>query len=116
MTNIKIRRQIIELIDIILKRSDIFEPLCDIYEKDGKLFVDFEIPGLDTDNLRVELDNELLIVFGLKKRVSVKGVRYLQAERIFGTFKKIIEIPFNVQNIDDIAYKHGILKIIMSKG
>ncbi len=115
MTNIKIRHEIIELINFALNSNDVFEPLCDIFEKDDKLYIDLEIVGLDEENFKIEIDGNILTIAGIKRKESVKNAKYLRAERIFGSFKKIVEIPYLTTNIESVKYKDGILRITINK-
>ena len=116
MANIKIRHEIIELIDFVLNKNDVFEPLCDIFEKDGKLHIDLEIAGLDEENFKIEINGNILTIVGIKKRDLVKSAKYLRAERIFGSFRKIVEIPYLTKNIENVKYEKGILRITINKG
>jgi HSP20 family protein len=110
------RQKIIELIGISLEKSDIFEPECDVFEKRSKVYVELEISGLDENNFKIEIDANMLYVFGVKKRVGLRGAKYLRAERIFGSFRKVIAMPCNIKAVENITYEDGILRIIMSKG
>ncbi len=116
MADVRIRHQIIELIDISLKNKEMFEPPCDMFEREDRLYVELELVGLDKDSLKVEINNNILIMYGIKKKVSVGKANYIRAERIFGAFKKIVELPYSVKEIINIVYDKGILKITLSKG
>ena len=116
MANIRIRHEIIELIDFTLKNNEVIEPLCDIFEKNNKIYIDLEIVGLDESNFKIEINNNIMTVTGVKKKHSVENANYLRAERIFGVFKKTVEIPNKASNIENVIYKKGILRIIMNKG
>ena len=110
-----VSKEIIELIGFVLQTSEILEPLCDVFESEGKFYIDLEVAGLDLDNLKMEIDNDSLLVFGIKKKNSINNAKYVRAERMFGPFKKHIDFPHPVKEIDNVEYKKGILRIIINK-
>lgn len=87
----------------------------DMYEEAGKIHVEMEIPELDLDSLIVENYFTILQVSGFKKKKTKINATYLRAERIFGYFKKDIDMPFRVERISRINYKNGILEIILER-
>lgn len=117
MANKKVvTREIIELIGFILKTNEIFEPLCDVFERDGKFYIDLDVAGLDEQNLKIDIYNNSVSVIGIKKKNSVDNARYVRAERIFGPFRKVVNFPNEIKNIDSVSYKKGILRIVVNKG
>ncbi len=111
-----LNRDIIELIGLIIDNADVLEPLCDIFEKEGKFYIDLEIAGLDEDNFKIDLYENSITIMGMKKKNSIHNARYVRAERIFGPFKKTVDLPEKIKDIDNVTYKKGILRIIVSKG
>ncbi len=111
-----VTREIIELVGFILRTNEIFEPLCDVFEKDGKFYIDLDIAGLDEQNLKIDIYNNSVSVIGIKKKNSINDAKYVRAERIFGPFRKIVNFPGEIKNIDSVSYKKGILRIVVSKG
>jgi len=111
-----VNREIIELIGFILKSSDMLEPPCDVFEKEGRFYVDLEIAGLDENNFKIDVFENSIAILGVKKKNSVDNARYVRAERIFGTFKKTVDFPVAIKNIESVSYKKGILRIVVNKG
>ncbi len=111
-----VSKEIIELIGFLLSTSDVLEPLCDVFEKEGKFYIDLEIAGLDEDNFKIDVYENSITVIGIKKKNSIDNAKYVRAERIFGPFKKNVELPHKINNIEKVSYKKGILRIIVNKG
>ena len=108
-------QQIIELIGFILSGEETVEPSCDVYEKDNLLYIDLEIPGLDEEHLKVEIYSEGVQITGIKRKRALEDVRYLRAERMFGHFRRFIELPCCIGRVEKIGYSKGILTVILSK-
>jgi HSP20 family protein len=88
-------------------------PPLDIYETDGLIVVEMELPGIDTGNLEVSVTGGTLIVEGLKRENLEPGrINFLCMERTFGSFRRIIPFlhPVDVAGIK-AAYRAGILEI-----
>ncbi len=88
-------------------------PPLDIYEADGLVVVEMEIPGIDTGNLEVSVTGGTLVVEGLKRESLEPGrINFLCMERTFGSFRRIIPFlhPVDVAGIK-AAYRAGILEI-----
>lgn len=88
-------------------------PPLDIYETDGLVVVEMELPGIDTGNLEVSVTGGTLIVEGLKRENLEPGrINFLCMERTFGSFRRIIPFlhPVDVAGIK-AAYRAGILEI-----
>lgn len=88
-------------------------PPLDIYETDGMIVVEMEIPGVDTGNLEVSISGGTLVVEGLKRENLEPGrINFLCMERTFGSFRRIVPflLPVDVTEIR-ATYRSGILEI-----
>jgi len=104
------------IIDIIENSQQIWEPSCDIYEKDNFIVCELDIPGLDINTLSINIYNATtVVILGKKSSVNPKKAVYLRAERIFGQFKKTIEFNCCIKGTKTIEYAEGILKITFYK-
>ncbi len=105
-----------EILILLLDQDSAFEPVCDVSEKDDKIIIDIEITDLDINNLSINiLDGYKIEILGTKKKKSLHDAVYLRAERVFGSFKKKLELPCYIDRVKDIAYSDGILKITLVK-
>ncbi|MCK4338916.1 MAG: Hsp20/alpha crystallin family protein [Candidatus Cloacimonetes bacterium] len=89
----------------------------DIFEKDGKIHMDFEIPGISKNDISIELDGSYLTVSGkMEKDDTVKEENYYRCERSFGEFSRSFSLPDGITEKDITAkFDKGILKITFPK-
>lgn len=97
--------------------SGTFTPAVEVRENDEEIIVKAEIPGLDTKDLDVRLENNYLILQGEKKREEKEEKdNIVRMEVSYGSFYRAIPLPVEVQE-DKIKakYKKGILTISLPK-
>lgn len=88
-----------------------------LFEDDNRVVVHIEVPGLDKENLDIEVHGTTLTVQGEKQfeRESTQG-RYRVLQCAYGSFQRSIALPAEV--IADQAratYKNGVLRIELPK-
>ena len=87
---------------------------ADIYEKDGQLHYEIELPGVKKEdiNARVE-DNQLIIEGETRRQQEVKEENYMSMQRRYGRFQRSFMIPDEAADVDDIKaeFTDGILRI-----
>ena len=94
-----------------------FDMVVDMKENDNDFILTAELPGIDKSNIDVSIRNNLLNISAEKKEENVKdNSKFHLSERYYGSFKRTITIPNDVDS-DNIAakYKDGILHIVMPK-
>ncbi|OWZ82906.1 Hsp20/alpha crystallin family protein [Natranaerobius trueperi] len=89
---------------------------ADIYEKDGELYFDIELPGLKKEDISVRFENNYLLVKGeLKKDSQIQEQNYLRQERQSGLFQRNYPLPeeVDIEAIDNVkaVYQDGILQV-----
>lgn len=92
-------------------------PAVDLYEEKDDIVVKAELPGMEKDNIEVNLSEKRLTIKGEKKeKEEVKKEGYYRAERSYGSFVRTLELPQEVQT-DKVkaAFKNGILEIRLPK-
>ncbi|MBS3740958.1 MAG: Hsp20/alpha crystallin family protein [Candidatus Cloacimonetes bacterium] len=89
----------------------------DIYEKDGNVNLDFELPGMSKDDIDIELDKNTLTIRGsFEKDKEIDENDYYRKERYEGSFSRSFTLPVGVTQKDiDAKFKDGILKVIFPK-
>lgn len=92
-------------------------PLCDIYEEGDNIVVKAEIPGLDRNDIDVQVENNILTLRGERKRENeVKSENLFRTERYYGTFTRSFTLPATVATEKIRAeYKDGVLVLTMPK-
>jgi len=89
----------------------------DIYETEKELVVEVGLPGLKPEDIRVVVEDDKLIIEGKKEeKKEVKEENYYRKEIKKGAFKKIIYLPYVVdENKTRAKMEDGILKIVFPK-
>ncbi len=89
----------------------------DIYENDGKIVIEAEIPGIAKEDLRVDVKGRLLTLGGERKdEKEIKDENVYRRERSVGKFERTFTLPFEVKEEQVTAsYNNGILTLEISK-
>jgi HSP20 family protein len=96
---------------------DVRAPAVDVFEEKDDIVVKAEIPGMDKDNIQVNLTDHTLTIKGEKKKEEeVKEENYYRSERSYGSFFRTLELPKDV-HADKVkaTFKNGVLEVRMPK-
>jgi HSP20 family protein len=92
-----------------------FVPRLDVFEKEGMLIVNVELPGLKKEEVEVELDDGDLVIKG--ERQSEKEVQdsaFYRTERIYGHFYRRVPLDFEVSPEEITAtLTDGVLEVTL---
>lgn len=92
-------------------------PCIDVYEGRDTLFIEAELAGVRKDDVELFIYENLLILIGRKvEDTSGEKRNYHCAERCFGKFKRIVELPWipDPSQIKAI-YRNGVMVIAIPK-
>jgi len=92
---------------------DLGAPALDVFEDKDDVVVKAELPGMDKENIEVNLTDHMLTIKGEKKKeAEVKEENYYRSERSYGSFVRNIELPKAV-HADKVkaSFKNGILEV-----
>ena len=94
-----------------------WNPRVDIYEEEDAIVLKAELPGVEKDNITVDVENGVLTLKGERSSDSeVKEESYYRRERCFGSFERRFNLPENVDPDSITAdYKDGVLKVGVPK-
>jgi len=87
----------------------------DVYEQDGTLFYETELPGLQKRAINVQIhDNRLIVTGEIKRNEEINEENYFRMGRRYGRFQRTFLLP--EQAVDDVKkisakFQDGILKI-----
>jgi HSP20 family protein len=97
--------------------TTIWSPAVDIYETDGEIIVQAELPGMDRKDISINLENNVLTIRGDRQfKKETKEDNYHRIERSYGGFSRSFSIPTTVDEEKIRAdYKDGVLKIVLPK-
>jgi HSP20 family protein len=89
-----------------------FLPAADLAVGDEELVLTMDLPGLTSEDLSIELQENVLTVRGERKRLPApEGASYLQAERPVGVFERQIQVP---EGVDPDAITAGMERGVLS--
>ncbi len=92
-------------------------PRTDLSESDEDITIAMELPGVDPNEVRIDLTAGLLTVRGEKKQErEEKRKNYHFVERQFGSFQRTVQLPGTANtNKVDAVFKDGVLTITVAK-
>jgi HSP20 family protein len=91
-------------------------PSIDFYEKDGKYHLTADLPGVEKDDISIEIDKNVVTITGKRKsEKEEKEADYYLKETSCGVFSRSLTLPGEVEEKDvDATYKDGVLKLVMN--
>jgi HSP20 family protein len=92
-------------------------PAVDIAEHDDEFVVKMELPGVSREDVKITMQNHVLLVHGEKKQdKESKGSNYHRVERSYGAFQRTFTLPATVRSEKiDANFADGILNITLPK-
>ena len=94
-----------------------WNPAVDLYEKDDHFMIKAELPGVDKNDIKIDLKDRLLTLSGERTYDNeVKEENYYRRERSYGKFQRAFTLPAEVDS-DKIKaeFKDGVLQIEVPK-
>jgi HSP20 family protein len=94
-----------------------FSPAVDISETDKVVKISAELPGMDEDNISVEMDNSTVTICGEKSEEKEdKNSKWHVREQSYGSFQRVIPLPAGVDSSKAKAkFKKGVLTVTLPK-
>lgn len=99
------------------EREGFWAPVMDIEEDNDNVMVRAEIPGMNKEDIKVSVRNNVLTISGERKQEKeMKTKTYHRVERSYGKFSRTITLPSEVET-DKIkaSYKDGVLMVTLPK-
>ena len=95
--------------------SGVFPPLV-VTDDADKIYVEAEIPGIKAEDLDISVVGRTLTLSGERKPEQAQDVNYHRRERKWGSFRKALTLPEDV-NAEAIKAecKNGVLRIELPK-
>ena len=94
-----------------------WRPAVDIYDKDDRLVLRAELPGVDKEDIELDLKERVLTLKGERKNeMEVKKENYFRKEISYGSFQRAFTLPEGVnQDAIKADFKDGILTVEIPK-
>ena len=96
-----------------IEEEGMWAPAVEVSERDNQLVVTAELPGMNKDNVKVEVTNDGLVIQGERKREhEEKRQGYYRSERSYGHFYRVVPLPEGIDADKAKAqFKDGILQV-----
>jgi len=101
---------------LLRDKDEDLAPNIDFIEKDGKYFLNAELPGLKKDDISISIEDGYVTVSGKKEiNKEEEGTSYYLKETRSGSFTRSFRLPGKVdkENVD-ATFKDGVLTVAMS--
>jgi HSP20 family protein len=92
-------------------------PVMDVFQDKDDIVVKAELPGMEKDNIEINLTDHTLTIKGEKKQEEeVKKEHYYRSERSYGSFIRTLQLPADVK-ADNVkaSFKNGVLEVRLPK-
>lgn len=89
----------------------------DIYQKDDAVIIDAELPGVEKDDIYVDVKGKNVTLGGERKSdTELKDENCYRRERRYGKFERTFSMPFEVDS-DAVkaTFNNGVLKLEIAK-
>ncbi len=98
-------------------RQESWVPPVDVFDKKEAVVLKAELPGMDADDIAIEVEDNVLTIKGERRfEEVVEDERYYRVERRFGSFQRSLALPQGVDAEGIVAgYDDGILTITVPK-
>lgn len=94
-------------------QSSLWAPHIEVRERDGKLVIQADLPGVRKEDVNVQIDQDAVTLQGERKQETTVDERgYYHTERSYGSFQRVIPLPEGVDTEQAKAtFKDGVLQI-----
>lgn len=92
-------------------------PAINLWSSEDDVIVTAEIPGIDSNELDISVEGDILTVSGVRGHEILKeNEKYHRQERAHGRFRRNVRLPFRVdpQKVEAL-YERGVLKIVLPR-
>jgi HSP20 family protein len=97
--------------------NSLFLPAVDISEHAEAYEVKVELPGVNKNDVKITVHNDVLTISGVKKQEGVKiGKNFHRVERSYGSFQRSFTLPSSVKGEKiEAVYNDGVLTVTLPK-
>lgn len=99
------------------ERGYAWKPSVDVFEDEGGIHVAVDVPGVKAEDLKIEVENNVLTVRGERKlEHDEKKDGYHRVERYYGSFSRSFALGDDVSSEEvEAKYDSGVLRITLKK-
>ena len=94
-----------------------FRPAMDVSETDDMIVIKAELPGLESRDVEVSLNGDVLTLKGEKREEKEEKTKsFHRVERSYGSFERSVRLPAGVKpDKVDASFKNGVLTVQLPK-
>lgn len=95
----------------------IIVPNIELFDRGNDLVLRAEIPGAEKENIDLSITKDSITIKGeITKDESIRQEDYFVSERIYGSFSRTVQMPFEIDEDKAAAtLKKGILEVVLPK-
>ena len=96
-----------------IAEAEAYLPAIDVFEKDNRLVTRIDLPGMNKEDVKVEIDNGRLVIAGERKNeAEEKAENFYRCERTYGNFYRAIPLPDGAR-VEDVkaTFAAGVLEV-----
>jgi HSP20 family protein len=91
-------------------------PQVEVFERDGRLHVQADLPGLRKEDVKLSIDDGQLVIEGERRSSHEEDATarggYFHSERSYGSFYRSIPLPEGVDTgAAEASFENGVLKV-----
>lgn len=92
-------------------------PDFDVFERDGKIVIRADLPGMKREDIQVSVEDDMLTIKGWREEEKeVKEEDYYSCERSTGEFSRTMQLPQGVGNeAVEAKYEKGVLEVTVPR-
>ena len=92
-------------------------PAVNVWTGEERSVVTAELPGVNTEDLHVSVERDVLTVTGSREREPLgEGEVSRRHERGHGSFTRTVKLPYSVDTAGvEATYKKGVLRIVLPR-
>lgn len=95
----------------------LFSPQVEVFERDGRLTVRADLPGMKPEDVHVHLEDDVLTISGERRHEGEQdreGVWH--SERAYGSFHRSVQLPAGIDPESvQAAFEHGVLEVSLPR-
>jgi HSP20 family protein len=97
----------------LLEGAATYVPEIDVFEKDNRLVTRIDLPGMNKEDVKVEISDGWLVVSGERKAEAEETKeKFYRCERSYGSFSRAIPLPEGARAEDvKAAFSAGVLEV-----
>ncbi|WP_299462796.1 Hsp20/alpha crystallin family protein [uncultured Gimesia sp.] len=94
-----------------------FDAMLDMSETDDEIEVRMDVPGIQPEEIEVEVSGNTLFIKGERKEEKeAKGKTYHRIERTYGSFSRSVTLPCDVESDHiEAQCENGVLTVTLPK-